>query len=275
MSIMSLLQDPKQQATVEVPLFTPFVKGDDSISTSSSSSTWADSFPSAAFEILDNQTVTSLSMDFNESPKFSDETPSANFEVDWDLARIDDEVFEPFFQEYFYSTLRDGFEDTTRQRSDPTPDLFDFRHRSSAITHKKSVRGEQRYPCPINLCSRNEGENGFGRKDHLIQHLRTFHSLSQEDLVPGFCPHNDCFCAKGPRNKKRVLSTCREYSRHLKNSHEESLFNCPIPDCRRKGANGYSGRANWLRHVKRRHPQMIDKVVADQDYLFGYLANAQ
>jgi hypothetical protein len=146
---------------------------------------------------------------------------------------------------------------------------------SSSSKHNKSARGEPRHRCPINHCPRHDGKEGFHRKDHLIQHLRTLHSLSQEDLVPSFCPHTDCQYSEVLNNSLRVFSKFRDYSRHLKNHHKESLFDCSVPGCPRKGANGYSGQANLLRHVKKRHPELIDKVMGDQNHSLAYLANMQ
>ncbi|KAH8771384.1 hypothetical protein F5882DRAFT_179390 [Hyaloscypha sp. PMI_1271] len=314
MNILSLLEQPEQQATVEYPIC-PFDKWNESLNESSSDYTWMDESLSAGVDTSINQTLTSFDTKFTPF-----EAPSANFDFDW--KEIDESDFPIIGLEEEipkYSAQGIFFGDKTLQRSAPsslssdefsefdswnppcntiswkwtspepvsqlstsfelssasiipsTPEASDSQNRSSDIRRRKSARGKAWYACPINHCSRRGTEGGFHRKDHLVQHLRTFHSWSHEDLVPGFCPHKGCCYSREPRNERRVFSTFREYSRHLKKGHDESLFNCPVPGCRRKGANGYSGQANLRRHVNIMHPQMKDKVMADQDYSFACL----
>ncbi|CZR56520.1 uncharacterized protein PAC_06409 [Phialocephala subalpina] len=171
------------------------------------------------------------------------------------------------------SQFSTSFELSPASITPSTPEVSVSQNRSSDIRRRKSARREAWHACPIKHCSRRGTEGGFHRKDHLVQHLRTFHSWSHEDLVPGFCPHKGCCYSREPGNEKRVFSTFRDYSRHLRNGHDESVFNCPVPGCRRKGANGYSGQANLRRHVKTMHPHMIDKVMADQGHSFACLSD--
>jgi hypothetical protein len=86
--------------------------------------------------------------------------------------------------------------------------------------------------------------------------LQRVHSLSQEDLVPGFCPHNNCGFAEGPTSSVRAFAKFSHYTKHLREVHGESLFDCSVPNCRRKGVNGYSGHANLLRHTREKHPEI-------------------
>ena len=95
-----------------------------------------------------------------------------------------------------------------------TPGLVDSLHRSAAKPHKKSTSEEPRYPCQH--CDRYCGKRAFKRKDHLNQHLRRVHSLSQEDLVPGFCPHKNCSFAEGPMSSVRAFSKFSHYTKHLR-----------------------------------------------------------
>ncbi|KAE9370742.1 hypothetical protein N431DRAFT_427108 [Stipitochalara longipes BDJ] len=136
--------------------------------------------------------------------------------------------------------------------------------RRSRAPHTKSAKLETRYPC--RKCKKYSGENGFKRKDHLVQHLRYYHDLSSEDLVPRFCRHKNCSRAEGPMNGNRAFITLRDYTKHLREAHEESLFNCSVPGCRRFGANGYSGWGNLLRHVRKNHPRDVSRVIANHDY---------
>jgi hypothetical protein len=146
-----------------------------------------------------------------------------------------------------------------------TPGLVDCLHRSAAKPHKKSTSEESRYPCPY--C----GNRAFKRKDHLTQHLQRMHFLSQEDLVPGFCPHKNCSFAEGPMSSVRAFSKFSHYTKHLREVHGESLFDCSVPNCRRKGVNGYSGHANLLRHTREKHPEIISRVSANHEYPLEYL----
>lgn len=145
-----------------------------------------------------------------------------------------------------------------------TPGLVDSLHRSAAKPHKKSTSEEPRYPCQH--CDRYCGKRAFKRKDHLNQHLRRVHSLSQEDLVPGFCPHRNCSFAEGPMSSVRAFSKFSHYTKHLREVHGESLFDCSVPNCRRKGVNGYSGHANLLRHMREKHPEIISNVSVNHEY---------
>jgi hypothetical protein len=144
------------------------------------------------------------------------------------------------------------------------PGLVDCLHRSAAKPHKKSTSEEPRYPCQH--CDRYCGKRAFKRKDHLNQHLRRVHCLSQEDLVPGFCPHRNCSFAEGPMSFVRAFSKFSHYTKHLREWHGESLFDCSVPNCRRKGVNGYSGHANLLRHTREKHPEIISRVSANHEY---------
>ena len=146
----------------------------------------------------------------------------------------------------------------------PSTGHLHSQRRSRVSPYAKPATSGTRYSCW--KCKKYAGENGFKRKDHLVQHLRYYHALSQEDLVPGFCRHTKCSSAEGPMNGFRAFTTLRDYTKHLREAHEESLFNCSVPGCRRFGVNGYSGWANLLRHVRKNHPRDVSSVVANHDY---------
>jgi hypothetical protein len=136
-----------------------------------------------------------------------------------------------------------------------TPKSLNSKCRSPATRQKVFNHRDRRYSCQY--CVKYDGERAFKRKDHLVQHLRTFHCLSQEDLVPGFCPHETCSNAERPRSGVRAFASFREYANHLRKVHGESLFSCSFPGCRRVGERGYAGEANLLNHQRKKHPQVM------------------
>jgi len=122
------------------------------------------------------------------------------------------------------------------------------------IRRKTSANLEPRHSCPH--CDKYDGEKAFKRRDHLVQHLRTLHSMGHEDLVPGFCPDPNCNLSEGLMGEMRAFKTFRDYADHLRREHKWSLFECNFPGCNRKGEKGYSGMANLINHKKKKHKIM-------------------
>jgi hypothetical protein len=107
-----------------------------------------------------------------------------------------------------------------------------------------------RYPCP--LCSKYDGPRAFKRKDHQLQHLRTLHSVPKEKLNPGFCPHSGC--PKSAVNAAtQIFTTIVQYRHHLKDAHEESMFECNVQGCNRVGRNGFARETNLTKHIEKEH----------------------
>ena len=73
-----------------------------------------------------------------------------------------------------------------------------------------------RIPCPISGCER-VGENGFKRRDNLVQHLQGVHGIPSEAM------------------------------------HSTTLFECPVPGCERVGEIGFKRRDNLVQHMRGVH----------------------
>lgn len=141
----------------------------------------------------------------------------------------------PSLEDFFPSTIK--YEDSVLSKSKfPKSDL---------------KRPQPRYPCP--RCHKYDGLRAFTRKDHLEQHLRTFHSVPKEELIPSFCPYSDC-PESAANATSRVFKAIVEYRRHLLVTHGASMFECKIPGCNRVGRCGFARETNLKKHMERCHP---------------------
>ncbi|KAH6957754.1 hypothetical protein BKA56DRAFT_680652 [Ilyonectria sp. MPI-CAGE-AT-0026] len=121
--------------------------------------------------------------------------------------------------------------------------------------HLKSKEvGQPRYPCPF--CNRHQGETAFRRRDHLTQHLVQYHKhdpasniqapLTGSASVPT-CPHLECFPSQWS------FTTNASYYRHMRSVHNETPFECTVPNCDRVGAKGYFREKDLYNHCRSKH----------------------
>ncbi|CZR70122.1 uncharacterized protein PAC_20023 [Phialocephala subalpina] len=127
---------------------------------------------------------------------------------------------------------------------------------------------------PCLYCSKYSGSNAFHRRDHLIQHLRNFHHHADpdetHDLQISFhqkrparkriptCPHDGCAYHSQPstaslfsgNSQQLVFQTQKEYTKHLREVHNESRFPCPALRCDRIGGKGYFRKKDLLKHER-------------------------
>ncbi|CZR65872.1 uncharacterized protein PAC_15772 [Phialocephala subalpina] len=127
---------------------------------------------------------------------------------------------------------------------------------------------------PCLYCSRYSGPNAFHRRDHLIQHLRNFHHHGDPDethdqQIPfprkrparksiTTCPHEGCKYHSQPSttspfygdSQQLVFRTQKEFTKHLREEHDESPFPCLAFGCDRTGKKGYFRKKDLLRHQR-------------------------
>ncbi|KAH8663291.1 hypothetical protein BGZ61DRAFT_522982 [Ilyonectria robusta] len=121
--------------------------------------------------------------------------------------------------------------------------------------HVKSKEvGQPQYPC--HFCNRHQGEAAFRRRDHLTQHLVQYHKhdLASNIQAPpsGFasvptCPHLECFPSQWS------FTTNAGYYRHMRSVHQETPFECTVPNCDRVGAKGYFREKDLSNHCRSKH----------------------
>lgn len=140
----------------------------------------------------------------------------------------------PHSEDFFPSTI--NFEDSLLSKS--------------RFSKSESKKSQPRYPCP--RCHKYDGLRAFHRKDHLEQHLRTFHSIPKEELIPSFCPHSDC-PESAANSTSRAFKAIVEYRRHLLAMHGASMFECKIPGCNRVGRCGFARETNLKKHMDKHH----------------------
>jgi hypothetical protein len=130
------------------------------------------------------------------------------------------------------------------------------------------------YPCPH--CKKHRGPRAFVRRDHLRQHLRGYHNIesgneSDEDQFQTpprkiktilKCPHETCSYpnAMSPQSDQplssgmsRTFQTRSEFTKHLREVHDESLFPCTEFGCTRVSGKGFFRKRDLVNHVKEHH----------------------
>jgi hypothetical protein len=145
--------------------------------------------------------------------------------------------------------------------------------------------GTPKYPC--SYCKRHRGKNGFRRRDHLLQHIRGYHKFEAEDKVGQInnfrncssakvhvCPHANCPHHRGksfwelPRTeqlRQKPFEKQSEYTKHLKEVHQETPFPCTITGCDRSGPKGYVNEKALITHRKEKHPEAAPYVAEARD----------
>jgi hypothetical protein len=144
--------------------------------------------------------------------------------------------------------------------------------------------GVPKYPCEI--CDRHRGMKGFRRRDHLIQHIREYHKRKPEEIssilivergrhrpVP-VCPHLGCPSHRGysffelhpnEQDKEKPFAKQSDYTKHMKDTHNETPFPCNVADCDRNGSRGYVSEKALIKHRKDKHPEASDYMPLPRD----------
>jgi len=140
--------------------------------------------------------------------------------------------------------------------------------------HIKTFQPTTTHPCPY--CNKFRDSKAFTRRDHLLQHWRGYHNIEPISDSDEFqstmrtrprmrkelsCPHEDCpyFCSQDPQNQRPfqendpAFRTRSELTRHLREVHNESPFECTEPYCSRNGGRGFFREGDLLRHQKEHH----------------------
>ena len=127
--------------------------------------------------------------------------------------------------------------------------------------HERKHRDDaKRFPCKY--CKKYRGSNGFKRRDHLMQHVRNYHHIGEDDrnehrgFGRGWCPKTGCSHHQEPPHKigeKFAFSTSTEYIKHRRTIHDESDFPCPQPGCDRINGKGYFRKADLRNHLRKVH----------------------
>lgn len=153
-----------------------------------------------------------------------------------------------------------------RCRCGTTFSRLDVLHR-----HIQTFQPEVSYPCPH--CKKHRGPRAFVRLDHLTQHLRGYHNMESEDesevahsqqsprkrKATFSCPHETCSHSSGMASlpdepaMHRTFLTRGEFTKHLREVHDESLFPCVEIGCCRIGGRGFFRKKDLLNHVKEHH----------------------
>ncbi|KAI1456467.1 hypothetical protein F4805DRAFT_475801 [Annulohypoxylon moriforme] len=130
--------------------------------------------------------------------------------------------------------------------------------RSDALNrHIKSKSNDvPKHPCKN--CNRRQGMNGFRRRDHLAQHMKSCRGRNV-----GNNPHNHeaepfpAAAMSGP------LTRTREDSLSQVQNPEMAPFPCLSLGCDRVGPNGYLRSQDLIEHWGWAHPGMIESFLAD------------
>lgn len=141
--------------------------------------------------------------------------------------------------------------------------------------HIQTFQPEISYPCPH--CKKHRGSRAFARLDHLTQHIRGYHHMeSGDDSDEIQSPHSSrkrkttfkCLyetCSyTTPMSSEpdqqmptvvmsRTFQTRGEFTKHLREVHNESTFPCVEMGCSRVGRKGFFRKKDLLKHVKDHH----------------------
>lgn len=132
-----------------------------------------------------------------------------------------------------------------------------------------------KYPCLH--CNRHRGYDGFRRRDHLTQHLQGYHHRQTDQSIRPLgdyfsrCPYPECpkyiTSAMTISQRRGEYPPCFEsqahFTKHMRETHDESLFPCKVPYCIKVGGKGYARERDLINHHKNLHPEAPPYVVAD------------
>ncbi|KAL0940672.1 CROL alpha [Colletotrichum truncatum] len=142
-----------------------------------------------------------------------------------------------------------------------------------------------KYPCQF--CKRHRGNNGFRRRDHLLQHIRGYHKFEAEEKigdilpsrrgkyqVPPVCPHPRCsshqdesfkHMSEEEQNRNKPFNTQAEYTKHMKTVHDFTPYPCTVAGCNKTGAKGYAREKDLINHRNKEHPDAAAYVPGPRD----------
>jgi hypothetical protein len=136
---------------------------------------------------------------------------------------------------------------------------------------KRHIGGHQedvkRHSCKY--CPKYRGENGFKRKDHLMQHLRNYHHIGEDsankDHRRNSCRHKDCEAYRdgawyswGPKPdfKHHSFQKISDYTAHMRKVHNESPFPCSFLGCSKVEGKGYFRKRDLIKHQQKVHGEI-------------------
>ncbi|KAK1688534.1 hypothetical protein BDP55DRAFT_47628 [Colletotrichum godetiae] len=142
-----------------------------------------------------------------------------------------------------------------------------------------------KYPCLF--CKSHRDENGFRRRDHLLQHVRGYHKFEAEgkfeDILssrrgkyqtPPVCHFADCLhhrddnfktLSRNEQDRSKPFESQSDYTKHMKNAHDFTHYPCTVRGCRKTGAKGYAREKDLINHRKKDHPEAGTYVPATRD----------
>jgi hypothetical protein len=137
--------------------------------------------------------------------------------------------------------------------------------------HLEKHNPKASYPCPH--CSKYSGTKAFTRRDHLTQHLRGYHNIevssdsdnpqsSRSQKTALSCPHGDCSYhhdaarSSSSLNPRMYFRTKKDFTKHLREVHDESLYPCDAPGCGRVGGRGFFRERDLSKHRKDYHEDL-------------------
>ncbi|KXH33190.1 hypothetical protein CSIM01_07622 [Colletotrichum simmondsii] len=142
-----------------------------------------------------------------------------------------------------------------------------------------------RFPCQF--CRSHREENGFRRRDHLLQHIRGYHKFEAEgkieDImpsrrgkyqVPPVCHFVDCLhhrddvfqtLSREEQSRSKPFESQSEYTKHMKNAHDFTQYPCTVRGCSKTGAKGYAREKDLIKHRKKDHPEAGTYIPATRD----------
>ncbi|KAF0328140.1 amp-binding enzyme protein [Colletotrichum asianum] len=152
--------------------------------------------------------------------------------------------------------------------------------------HLDSLGNEMpKYPC--SFCKKHRGNNGFKRRDHLVQHIRGYHKFEAEEKlgdilpsrrgkygIPPVCPYPGCEFHRGDffkdlsaeeQRSTKPFSTQAEYTKHMKEAHDFTPFPCNVAGCIKTGKKGYSREKDLINHRKKEHSEAAPYVPKPRD----------
>lgn len=133
-----------------------------------------------------------------------------------------------------------------------------------------------KYPC--SHCKDHRVQDGFRRKDHLIQHLKGYHKFdSDSDEIRKICPNGRAFYGNKvpvcPRlgceayrdeavhshslkqqAEQQPFKNRAEYNKHMRDVHQDTPFPCTVSRCDRVGSKGYLREKDLKKHISDKHP---------------------
>lgn len=107
----------------------------------------------------------------------------------------------------------------------------------------------------------------FHRKDHVTQHLRQYHRVSNDtnERLVVLCMHQehtlpslDLVSLHGSLTPRcgQAFASNAELQKHIRKVHKETPFQCPVYGCSRVGADGCVSKHARATHQRKEHAGM-------------------